>query len=419
MNKQDFQKIEAAFTMLKENPDAAAPRDIIKDTLNEVFNNKSIFKSNTKYDFNVSVVSSNKLFVMSVYPERSTIDKIVTALANGSDEKVISKLWETNKTWTIEIDKNIISSSQAAPSLYIDLSSKELTAMLLHEIGHIMNSNSIIGRVNLIVKYEIARAGFRVKALANDFAFRNIMSLPILDSCIADKKKSGKDLADEIRADKFVTSMGYRNELYNSLKKVSAKLKSDTDKDLREISSFSVDKLKELDERKDKLVKNDLLRLKEETTSPFLESVLDDTINMIFIDGENMYEGEKLDLSYERADNLIDKYVTEFFIFGQKDLKRIDPAELDYILVQMEGIKNHNDKMMLISYIYSKLDIINYYIDILGSPKLSKKYYVPHTMSQLQQMKERLLSYRDAIIKYKIPERNNNILVQWPNGYEG
>jgi hypothetical protein len=419
MNKQDFQKIEAAFTMLKEQPDAAAPRDIIKDTLNEVFNNKSIFKSNTKYDFNVSVVSSNKLFVMSVYPERSTIDKIVTALANGSDEKVISKLWETNKTWTIEIDKNIISSSQAAPGLYIDLSPKELTAMLLHEIGHIMNSNSIIGRVNLIVKYEIARAGFRVKALANDFAFRNIMSLPILDSCIADKKKSGKDLADEIRADKFVTSMGYRNELYNSLKKVSAKLKSDADKDLREISSFSVDKLKELDERKDKLVKNDLLRLKEETTSPFLESVLDDTINMIFIDGENMYEGEKLDLSYERADNLIDKYVTEFFIFGQKDLKRIDPAELDYILVQMEGIKNHNDKMMLISYIYSKLDIINYYIDILQSPKLSKKYYVPHTMSQLQQMKERLLSYRDAIIKYKIPERNNNILVQWPNGYEG
>ena len=419
MNKQDFQKIEAAFTMLKEQPDAAAPRDIIKDTLNEVFNNKSIFKSNTKYDFNVSVVSSNKLFVMSVYPERSTIDKIVTALANGSDEKVISKLWETNKTWTIEIDKNIISSSQAAPGLYIDLSPKELTAMLLHEIGHIMNSNSIIGRVNLIVKYEIVRAGFRVKALANDFAFRNIMSLPILDSCIADKKKSGKDLADEIRADKFVTSMGYRNELYNSLKKVSAKLKSDADKDLREISSFSVDKLKELDERKDKLVKNDLLRLKEETTSPFLESVLDDTINMIFIDGENMYEGEKLDLSYERADNLIDKYVTEFFIFGQKDLKRIDPAELDYILVQMEGIKNHNDKMMLISYIYSKLDIINYYIDILQSPKLSKKYYVPHTMSQLQQMKERLLSYRDAIIKYKIPERNNNILVQWPNGYEG
>ena len=419
MNKQDFQKIEAAFTMLKEQPDAAAPRDIIKDTLNEVFNNKSIFKSNTKYDFNVSVVSSNKLFVMSVYPERSTIDKIVTALANGSDEKVISKLWETNKTWTIEIDKNIISSNQSAPGLYIDLSPKELTAMLLHEIGHIMNSNSIIGRVNLILKYEIARAGFKVKALVNDFAFRNIMSLPILDSCIADKKKSGKDLADEIRADKFVTSMGYRNELYNSLKKVSAKLKSDADKDLREISSFSVDKLKELDERKDKLVKSDLLRLKEETTSPFLESVLDDTINMIFIDGENMYEGEKLDLSYERADNLIDKYVTEFFIFGQKDLKKIDPAELDYILVQMEGIKNHNDKMMLISYIYSKLDIINYYIDILQSPKLSKKYYVPHTMSQLQQMKERLLSYRDAIIKYKIPERNNNILVQWPNGYEG
>ena len=421
MNKQDFQKIEAAFAMLKESPEAVAPRDIIKDTLNEIFNNKSVFKSSTPYKFDVSIVHSNNLFVMSVYPEKSTVDKIVSAMINGSDDKVISKLWETNKVWTIEIDENILKNTNS--STYVDLTDKELTAMLLHEIGHIINSNSIIGRINLIMKYEIAKAGFKAKAMMNDFGIRKIMSLPILDACIADKKKSGSDLAEEIRADKFVTSMGYRNELYNSLKKVSSKLKVDADKAIGEISSFSVDKIKELGDRQDKLAKNDFLRLKVETTSPYLESALDDILNTIFEDGENMYEGQKLEYTYERAYNQIqkeeNKYVTEFFLFGQKNLKKIDPAELDYILVQMEGIRNHNDKMMLISYIYNKLDNIQYYMDILSSPKLSKKFYVPHTYEQLEQMKERLLSYRDAIIKYKIPDRNTNILVQWPSGYEG
>ena len=46
----------------------------------------------------------------------------------------------------------------------------------------------------------------------------------------------------------------------------------------------------------------------------------------------------------ERADKVIqDGYYTEFFIFGGKDLKRIDPAEIDYIDIKIQDIKNNND----------------------------------------------------------------------------
>ena len=122
----------------------------------------------------------------------------------------------------------------------------------------------------------------------------------------------------------------------------------------------------------------------------------------------------------EKADKDIeDGYFTEFFVFGGKQLKRIDPAEIDYIFVKINEIHNEHDKMMLISYLHSKLDLVNYYISIMENPSLYKKYSIPHTLDQLYSIKKELLRAREEILRYKIPERNKGILVAWPSGYEG
>ena len=119
-----------------------------------------------------------------------------------------------------------------------------------------------------------------------------------------------------------------------------------------------------------------------------------------------------------RADSIVENYYTEFF-FGKKKLSKIDPAELDYIDIKTNEIKNENDKMMLISYIHSKLDIIDFYLGILKDPKLAKKYNVPNSADQLERMRTRLLTSRENILKYKIPERNKGIIIAWPENYEG
>ena len=74
---------------------------------------------------------------------------------------------------------------------------------------------------------------------------------------------------------------------------------------------------------------------------------------------------------------------------------------------------------MLISYINYKLDIIDYYISILENPKLSRKYSVPHSIEQLENMKGRLNTLRDRVLNYKIPERLKGIIVAYPENYEG
>ena len=75
--------------------------------------------------------------------------------------------------------------------------------------------------------------------------------------------------------------------------------------------------------------------------------------------------------------------------------------------------------MMIISYIHSKLDMVEYYISILENPALSKKYSIPHSLNQLYDMKKRLYQLREIALKFKIPERNRHMLVSWADNYEG
>jgi hypothetical protein len=74
---------------------------------------------------------------------------------------------------------------------------------------------------------------------------------------------------------------------------------------------------------------------------------------------------------------------------------------------------------MLISYIHSKLDIIDYYLAILTNQSLSRKYSIPHTIGELQSMKTDLLNLKDEIIEYKLPLRTRGMYIAWPDKYYG
>ena len=82
-------------------------------------------------------------------------------------------------------------------------------------------------------------------------------------------------------------------------------------------------------------------------------------------------------------------------------------------------MQNEGDKLMLISYLNNKLDMVNYYLSILSNEKLNKKYAIPNSYRQLVDMKNRLERLRMVILKYKIPTKKEGLLVQWPSGYEG
>ena len=118
LKKDKFKDIENAFAVLKEDPQNKAAINMIKESLESCFSCK----------FSITVVPEEKdkpLFVMSVFPEMSTMDKIIASIMSDDKKKdgTIKKLWEKNKSWNLEIDERILTDST------IDSSPRELTAL--------------------------------------------------------------------------------------------------------------------------------------------------------------------------------------------------------------------------------------------------------------------------------------------------
>ena len=411
LKKEAFKSIDNAFLVLQEDKASETGKKIIKDSLNEIFD--------VEFDIEIIPVNDNSpLFVMSVFPEKSVVSKIISSVTtNSGNIETIKKLWQQNKKWTLEIDERILNKN------FINCSNRELTALVLHEIGHVVCTNSIPSRISTIIQYEIAKSKLENKILAADKLFSKILALPILNACVSDSRKSDKPLSVEIKADNFAKKMGYQQELLSVLKKITTNQKypkgGTINKNMEEMTKFSINTLNQLKAREDNLLKKNLISLKKECVSPYIESYIDDFYNTIFETGDKSISSiEHLTFMENRADNIVENYYTEFF-FGKKKLSKIDPAELDYIDIKTNEIKNENDKMMLISYIHSKLDIIDFYLEILKDPKLAKKYNVPNSADQLERMRTRLLTSRENILKYKIPERNKGIIIAWPENYEG
>ena len=103
----------------------------------------------------------------------------------------------------------------------------------------------------------------------------------------------------------------------------------------------------------------------------------------------------------------------------KKKMKRIDPSIVDYVNIRKDDIKSNDDKLMLVSYIYSKLDLIDYYLAIMNNPKYERKYIFANSKNELIRMKMQLEKIRDIIVNYRIPETKYSIQVVYPDGYYG
>lgn len=104
--------------------------------------------------------------------------------------------------------------------------------------------------------------------------------------------------------------------------------------------------------------------------------------------------------------------------FGVKKLKKIPTDLVAYIQIETESIKDANDKMMISSYCLGKIEIVEWYIELLEVG--SKKYIVPHTKPYLENVRIQLLACFKKIMDTPIPKKDRPIIgIQYPKGYEG
>ena len=198
------------------------------------------------------------------------------------------------------------------------------------------------------------------------------------------------------------------------MNKLSKRIKADAgDKNIKDAMNYSMEIVNNLEERKNLLVKDKLIGLQKFLPDGVIKESVDNICDSWFsVSGDvESYITESV------HDRIEDAYFTEFSLGGK--LQPIEQNQLDYIAIRIETMETVNDKMMILSYINSKLELTEYYIGILSDKKLSKKYKVPHSMDKLVQIKTYLEKLREKALNTPVNKKEKNIVVYYPSGYEG
>lgn len=133
-----------------------------------------------------------------------------------------------------------------------------------------------------------------------------------------------------------------------------------------------------------------------------------------------LFAEDNIDRDFKPTGEL--KHFYEFF--GQKKLKKIPRDLIAYVQIEGESVKSSNDKYMICSYIQSKIEIVEWYLELLEAQAqgVKSKYVVPHDKPYLIWMRTELLKSYSTILKTPIPKANSPILSipgGYPAGYEG
>ena len=350
-------------------------------------------------------------FVMSTTPDATTLDHVLEYAANTSTKvETLISIWKGSNRWEIEINKQALKV----------LNSKELTAVVCHEVWHVLYSDRCVRRLQDSLSFVIQSSKNSVKNILGTSRFKKILRIPGLVSCqmlfnkdeiVADAAQHKKYLEKEMLADSFAATKGYRLHLINAISKLESEMKREGSNQTELATVYSAGILEDLTKRREALAKNKLLRMRDIVSSEILSEAAEEIYDDWFVGRDETF--------LESYIESVDTQVFEELGLFSKHLTPIEQNQIDYAYVKAEDIQTTNDKMMILSYVNSKIELVEYYMAILDDAKLVKKYKVPHTKSELDRMKNKLEAVREKILNTPVVRNHKNIIVYYPDGYEG
>jgi hypothetical protein len=230
-----------------------------------------------KKEFNIQakvelIKEYNQFFGMRIYPAREEIRDMVVKIIDKDNE---NPKFEMCTNVIIELDHKIFDSS------FIDFDPKELTAIMIHEIGHKAFSVKTQEIIRSHYKKQSAALGLSVISLAFAPAVYALITIPVL--MIFSSLNNFKTFTDiEIAADSFSIKYGYGDYAYSGLNKIS-KLDGASfidDQGRRRMIRWSLSSAIHLALRKNALIKEIEEEIKN-SNSDYEKEVLQDQLKII------------------------------------------------------------------------------------------------------------------------------------------
>lgn len=199
---RSIQRLEDAVAELIQNPQQSSC-DNIKRALNEIFGDTAICKEV------IYTNNPNKMFfgmvVMPILTDRET----ESIMMNANDRTKVTQ-------YAIEIDSKLIESGE------LHLTPSQVTACILHEVGHIVIDINSVEEVRRALNVYLAGVDdvLRPRTIHNNI---DIMSFAISDAIRKVGTLFNKNMNEELVADKFVVACGYGEDLEDAYRIISKK----------------------------------------------------------------------------------------------------------------------------------------------------------------------------------------------------
>ena len=405
------------------------------------------FNSEKSFSVNISKNKSmgKDFFGFNVFPEIDKLEDICNKIANDDVKfKDIVKRWRSIKEWEIVIDSLVFDRS------FIAFNPKELTAMLLHEIGHVTQSDEPIEQ--FYRAYLESKSRLKSADKVSKKVLYILYTIPLAVACTSRRWVNDKnEIKLEISADKSLIETGYAEHLINAFDKIikaSGSINRSEDMNYKEIESNVewanmniVDVIKRRDKLKDSLyykaiqtnsgyiqalcarILNFLgVRMRERYTGAVVEScMLNELINgeITLETHVPFYDIKKfgqIEARIVREQNALE-VANEAFFNKRKNSKVNIPDEydLDRIYVAIDDIQNNYDKVYVLDLIYEQIEKLNDFEEAISMDETKSKKWA----SKIEEMRQRLATLRKAVLSKNIAKKEYKVFVKYPEGYEG
>lgn len=349
----DFRGFETAMSHLRQRQDKATLKEI-KNELNKFFKDSEcgdvIFTKNT-----------DKLFFGMTTYMVLTEEEVKDIILDDGPLRIYK--------YYIEIDSKLLD---------IGLSKSELVAVLLHEVGHVVNDSTPADEVRKAIDVYMAKEGDNI-SIENVYNNPKFLKLAVADTI----RKFGSIFTrndEEILADEFVVTCGYGEQLESAYKKIVAST--------GHINSNVSGKLITLDwtfkvYKNMKYYRNIALRIlnksKALTGSVYEKREIDDAINSLKeINMDNLRESKIVYESIvvenccfmESEDNKNKSFIGRI---RHKGLRGLEEDVYEYQM-RIRNVEDSNDAIMLMRQINSRMAVLDDYLNSCGDEVSDREY---------------------------------------------
>ena len=393
----------------------------------EISKNLKLIQNTVKREYGISLdisILDNKksFFGMCIYPSTGEIEMLTKAMMSAPNSKVkygdLEKLhreFMMKATMVVEIDSVLLYDSN------LNASAGEVTAILLHEIGHIVASNSVINRMRRAKEYMMTKFDSNVRRLIGQMPMIDnlfgLVSLQIFSNQL------NIQLLKEKQADELALKEGYGEDLFSILGKLIANGKGDhikrsnkeIDKDIEVTIDWLVVNIKELQYRKNRLNQS-LKLLKLTTPSKYLSNAISHIHDRLFKHDEDRVVATLVNEAFILSNIKNKKFKAPSGAMDSSGrVKRLVSRDLDIYRAELERVNTVDDKIFLLERLHDLLDIAEYAKYMLETE--------PRRVMQSEQTIDQYIASLNDLIRAtsnkNISKEKYGLYIKYPADYEG